>query len=268
MTGGPNVSCFWSMTFPQGQAGGYQQLHSVTARLLNTYWMQVTLPKGSPICRHQSTFVIFSLRPSHLSVTTVGSNNQSLWVSNHSRKQVLQCHSIPMRSKEKKTVLWLLWALQLQGRRSEPQLTCIYLPSPATQRMRWTFQDKLRGGVWQTHVRFPEHPSSKCLCAAGFPRHSVQLLSCVWLFETPWTAACQASLSITNSQSLLKLMWIASVMLSNHPTLCCPLLLPPSIFPSIRVFSKESILPIRWPKYWSFSFSINPSDEYSGLIFL
>ena len=83
---------------------------------------------------------------------------------------------------------------------------------------------------------------------------------------TPWTAACQVSLSITNSQSLLKLMSIESVMPSKHLILCCPLLLPPSIFPSIRIFSNESILHIRWPKYWSFSFNISPSNEYSGLI--
>ena len=84
---------------------------------------------------------------------------------------------------------------------------------------------------------------------------------------TPWTAARQASLSITNSRSLLKLTYIESVMPSNHLILCCPLL-PPSIFPSIRVFSNESVLHIRWPEYWSFSFSISPSNEYSGLISL
>ena len=95
---------------------------------------------------------------------------------------------------------------------------------------------------------------------------SVQSLSCVRLFATPWRAACQASLSITNSRSLLKLMSIDSVMPSNHLILCCPLLLPPPIFPSIRVFSDESVLCIRWPKYWSFSFSISPSSKYSGLI--
>ena len=93
---------------------------------------------------------------------------------------------------------------------------------------------------------------------------SVQLLSRVRLFVTPWTAVRQASLSITNSQSLLKLIFIESMMPSNHLILCCPLLLLPSIFPSIRVFFNESVLPIRWPKYWSFS--INPSNEYSGLI--
>ena len=84
-------------------------------------------------------------------------------------------------------------------------------------------------------------------------------------FVTPWTAARQASLSIANSWSLLKLMSIESLMPSNHLILCCPLL-PPSIFPSIRVFSNESILRIRWPKYWSYSFTISPSNEYSGLI--
>ena len=94
---------------------------------------------------------------------------------------------------------------------------------------------------------------------------SVQSLSCVRLFATPWTAGRQASLSITNSGSLLKLMSIELVMPSNHFILCCPLLLP-SIFPGIRVFSSESVLCIRWPKYWSFSFSISPSNEYSGLI--
>ena len=95
---------------------------------------------------------------------------------------------------------------------------------------------------------------------------SVQSLSCVRLFATPRTAAHQASLSITNSRSLLKLMSIASVMPSNHLIFCHPFLLLPSIFPSIRVFSNESVLHIRWPQYWSFSFSISPSNEYSGLI--
>jgi len=95
---------------------------------------------------------------------------------------------------------------------------------------------------------------------------SVQLLSHVWFFATPWTAARQASLSITNSQSLLKLMSTELVMPSNHLIFCCLLLLLPTIFPSIRVFSNESVLRIRWPKYWSFSFSVRPSNEYSGLI--
>ena len=106
-----------------------------------------------------------------------------------------------------------------------------------------------------TRVSFPDF----LLC------NSVQSLSHVWLFATPWTAAHQASLSITNSRSLLKVMSIESVMPSNHLILCRPLLLPPSIFPSNRVFSNESLL-IWWPKYWSFSFSVSPSNEYSGLI--
>ena len=95
---------------------------------------------------------------------------------------------------------------------------------------------------------------------------SVQSLSCVRLFATPWTAAHQASLCITNSRSLLNLMFIESVLTSNRLILCRPLLLPPSIFPSIRAFSNESLLPIRWPNYWSFSFSISPPNEYAGLI--
>ena len=94
----------------------------------------------------------------------------------------------------------------------------------------------------------------------------VHSLSHVWLFVTPWTAACQASLSTTDSQSLLKLMSIVSVMPSNHLILCYPLLLPLSIFPSIRVFSSELVLYIRYPKHWRFSFSISPSSEYSALI--
>ena len=96
--------------------------------------------------------------------------------------------------------------------------------------------------------------------------NSVQLLSRVQLFVTSWIVPCQASLAITISWTLLKLMSIQSVMPSNHLILCHPFLLLPSIFPSIRVFSKESLLCIRWPKYWSFSFSISPSNEYSALI--
>ena len=95
---------------------------------------------------------------------------------------------------------------------------------------------------------------------------SVQLHSHVQLFATPWTAACHSSLSIANSRSLLKLMCIESVMPSSHLILCRPLILPPSIFPSIRLLSNESVLHIRWPNYWRISFSISPSNEYSGLI--
>ena len=98
------------------------------------------------------------------------------------------------------------------------------------------------------------------------PLFVVQLISRIQLFGTPWTAACQASLSFTIFQRLLKLTSIESVMSSNHLIFCHPLLLPPSIFPRIRVFSNELALRTRWPKYWSFSFSNNPSNEYSGLI--
>ena len=112
-----------------------------------------------------------------------------------------------------------------------------------------------------------DHPQEKkrqngCLFS------SVQSLSHVQLFATPWTVAFQDSLSITNSWSLLKLMCIETVMPSNHLIHCCPLLLPLSIFPSIRDFSSESDLCIRWPKYWSFNFNISPSNEYAGLLSL
>ena len=95
---------------------------------------------------------------------------------------------------------------------------------------------------------------------------SVQSLSCVWLYVTPWNAACQPSLSITNYRSFLKLMSIELVIPSNHLILCRPFFLLSSLFPSIRAFSNESVLCIRWPKFWSFSFSVRPSNEYSGLI--
>ena len=114
------------------------------------------------------------------------------------------------------------------------------------------------------------HAPSKVACSLAklslLDISSIQLLNRVRLFATPWTAAHQASLSITNSQSLLKPMSIESKMPSNYLVLCCPLLLLPSIFPSIRVFSNESTLHIRWPKYWSFSFNISPSNEHPGLI--
>ena len=119
------------------------------------------------------------------------------------------------------------------------------------------------GPRWQTRLDLDPQPASE----TTHPEVPCQCqLSRVQLFATPWTAAHQASLSITNSQSLLKLMSIKLVMPSNHLILCHPLLLLPSIFPSIRVFSNESVLCIRWPKYWIFSFSISPSNEYSGLI--
>ena len=120
----------------------------------------------------------------------------------------------------------------------------------------------------QTAHSTESSPKPVTIPLVGFPSQfsSVQSLSRVRLFASPWTATRQAPLSITNSENLLKLMSIDSVMPSNHLILCCPLLLLPSIFPSIRVFSKESVLCIRWPKYWSFSFNISPSNEYSGMI--
>ena len=116
------------------------------------------------------------------------------------------------------------------------------------------------GSQYQLPVHPPLHPVSLMQFSL------VQPLSCIWLFVTPWTAARQASLSITNSWSSLRLMCIESVMLSSHLILCRPLLLLPSIPPSIRVFSSESTLCMRWPKYWSFSFSISPSNKHPGLI--
>ena len=114
-----------------------------------------------------------------------------------------------------------------------------------------------------------KHPHEHILCLVSRVQFSsVQSLSHVQLFATSWTAACQASLSITKSRSLLKLMSITSVISPNHLILCRPLLLQHSIFPSIKIFSNESVLHIRWPKYWSFTFNISPSNEYSGLISL
>ena len=125
---------------------------------------------------------------------------------------------------------------------------------------------RVRGNLWGHALK----SFANCFCSLFVPvvqvLSSVQSLSRVRLFVTPWTATYQASLYITNSWSLPKLMPIESVMASYHLILCHPLLLPPSIFASIRGFSRESFLHIRWPKYWSFSFSINPSDEHSGLI--
>ena len=155
------------------------------------------------------------------------------------------------------------------------QMPCLFLHHPE---MSWLFIMEKRA-IHAHYVSSHPHQFTSPLASVGFifilkgfcehlhsQFSSVQSLSCVWLFATPWTAACQASLSITNPWSLLRLMSIKSVMPSNHLILCRPLLLPPSIFPSIRVFSNESVLHIRCPKYWSFSFSISPSNEYSGLI--
>ena len=146
----------------------------------------------------------------------------------------------------------------------------------------WKLYIKLQRNVTITliHISQNELQSESCCCLFSLQRKislsfhkidtwlfsSVQLLSFVQLFATPWTAAHQASLFITNSQSPPKPMSIESVMPSNHLILCCPLLLLPSIFPNIRVFSNESALCMRWPKYWSFSFNISPSNEHPGLI--
>ena len=121
-----------------------------------------------------------------------------------------------------------------------------------------------KGSTLRTSFNLNHHIKSPFCRIVIWGFSSVKSLSCVWLFATPWTTACQAFLSITNSQSLPKLMSIESVMPSNHLIFCCLLL--PSIFPSIRVFSNESALHIRWPKYWSFSFNISPSNEDSELI--
>ena len=141
-------------------------------------------------------------------------------------------------------------------------LTNMYGGQEATIRTghRTTGEFQIGKGVWQGYILL--------LCLFNLHAEwfsSVQLLSRVRLFATPWTAARQASLSTTNSRSLLRLMAIESVMLANRIILCHPLLLPPSIFPSIRVFSHESVLCIRWPKYCSFSFSISPTNEHPGL---
>ena len=119
---------------------------------------------------------------------------------------------------------------------------------------------------YKSHIMFPL-TRENWACIRSLDLHSsIQSPSCVQLFVTPWTAARQATLPITNSQSLLKLMSITSVMPYNHLIICRPLFLIPSIFPSIRVFSNKSALCIKWPKYWSFSFNISPSNDYSGLI--
>ena len=160
------------------------------------------------------------------------------------------------------------------------QLSHPYMTTGKTRALtRWTFVGQVMSLLFNMLSRLVITflPRSKCLLISWLQSpsavifssvqfSSVQSLSHVQLFATPWTATRQGSLSITNAQSLFKLMSIMSVMPSNHLILCCPLLLPPSTFPSIRAFSNESVLHIRWPKCWSFSFSISPSNEYSGLI--
>ena len=124
----------------------------------------------------------------------------------------------------------------------------------------------MQSNIWETR-KYYEFLFWAKLISDTFQFSSVQSLSLFWFFATPWTAARQASLSITSSRRLLKLMPIESVMPFNNLILCHPLLLLHSIFASIRIFSDESVLCIRWPKYWSFSFNVSPSEEYSGLIF-
>ena len=130
----------------------------------------------------------------------------------------------------------------------------------------WRYKMRLERPLWRGHGIYELGRPGWGEWTSRLLISSVQSLSHVWLFANPWTTARQASLSITNSRSLFKLMSIELVMPSKHLILCHPLLLLPSIFLSIRVFSEESVLRIKWPDYWSFSFSISPSNEYSALI--
>ena len=145
--------------------------------------------------------------------------------------------------------------LNFKGLKVYPLILTLAFPNPFL-----IFKNKMRKQCYKVDTRDSNFKNHFFICSVQFSR------SVVSDSKTPWTAAHQASLSITNSQSLLKLMSITSVMPSNHLILCHPLLLLPSIFPSIRVFSNESLLCIRWPKYWSFSSSSSPSKEYSGPI--
>ena len=165
----------------------------------------------------------------------------------------------PWDSPGKKTGVsyhFLLWCIKVKSE-SEVALSCLTLSNPMNGRQPtrilhpWDFPGKSTGVDCHFLLQYPG---------------SVQSLSCVWLFATPWFAAHQASLSTTNSQSLLKLMCIESVMSSSHLILCPPLVLLPPIPPSIRVFSNESTLHMKWPKYWSFSLSISPPNEHPGLV--
>ena len=164
-----------------------------------------------------------------------------------------------LRCKERGSGMW--WSGSAgQGGGHPGCRASLPLPVPNKTRIISTLQ-----GVCRDQI--DEVIQAQCLISSKI-LINVSLLSHVQLFVIPWTAACQSSLSFTVSRSLLKLMSIELVMLSNHLIFCCPLLLLPSIFPILRVFSNEWAVRIRWPKYWSFSFSISPSNEYSGLISL
>ena len=153
-------------------------------------------------------------------------------------------------------------------------LISVYFPTSTTvfRLSGFVFKTKVPSLLWGAkaveEISTLTEGSTACwVCSGSWSQfNSVQTLSCVRLFATPWAVACQAFLSITNSRNLLKLMPIEAMMPSNHLILCHPLLPLPSIFPSIRVFSNESALPIRWPKYWSFSFKTSPTNEHPGLI--
>ena len=142
----------------------------------------------------------------------------------------------------------------------------IHIRTFLSQKSYGQSKNKAYPGKQRSLSNFPAKLLSVSLSPGGYSLQFISVAHWFQLFATPWTAARQASLSITNSQSLLKLMSIAWVMPSNHLIFCRPLFLPPSIFPSIGVFSNELVLRIRWPKYWSFSFTISPSNEYPGLI--
>ena len=181
----------------------------------------------------------------------------------HGQRSLVGCS--PWGCEESDTTEWLRFHFSLSciGEGNGNILQCSCLENPRDGGAWWA----AIYGVAQSQTRLKRLSSSSSSSVARLSTFSsVQLHRGVQLFVTPWTTARQASLSITNSRSLLKLMSIESVMPQNHFIFCCPLLFLPSIFPSIRVFSSESVLCIRWPKYQSFSFSISPSNEYSGLI--
>ena len=209
---------------------------------------------GKPVTESESCSVVSdSLRPHGLyspwnspgQNTGVGSLLQGIFPTQGSNPGLSHCRWIfyqPSHQGSPRILEWVAYPVSSVSSRPASQadsLPLSYQGSPVTTPLNYFF--------WHAVV-------------------VVQSPSHVWLFATPWTAARQVSLSFTTHRNLFKLMSFESMMPSNHLILCCPLLLLPSIFPSIRVFSNELALCIRWPKYWSFSFSISPSNEYSGLI--